>query len=152
MPQPPSPQCRPPTTVIRKGQHIWDEFYREVQVRTADTIGFFDKHDVVDELNRDQAIYAGEDIDRIPGVRSILLSFGRKHRKASFKHCEQWYPFVAMLDGYIFTDYRECWRNQVDVYRENWMGRNCIAIRGDKGQAAELFIERRYCSTIKKPT
>ena len=110
---------RPPTTVIRKGQRIWDEFYAEVAVKTADTIGFFDKHDVADTLNEDQAIYAGEAVDRIPGVRSILLSYGREHRKASFNNAEQWYPFIAMLDGYICTDYRECWRDHVDEYREN---------------------------------
>ena len=125
MPQPPSPNCHanipPPTTTIRDGQHIWDEFYQELQARTADTIGFYDKHDVVDELNEDQAVYAGEELDRIPEVRTVLLSFGRKRRKASFRYWEQWYPFVAMLDGYIFTDYRECWRNHVDVYREDWM-------------------------------
>ena len=43
------------------------------------------------------------------------------------------------MDGYIFTDYRSCWKGYVDVYRENGMRTNCICIRGDKGQAAELF-------------
>ena len=123
----------PPPTIIRRGQHIWDEFYEEVGVRTADTIGLFDKHDVVDTLNHNQAVYAGEAIDCIHGVRSILLSYGRDHRKASFKNWEAWYPFIGILDGYIFTDYRECWRDHVDVYRGNWMSTNCIAIKGDTG-------------------
>ena len=143
MPGPPSPNCHanipPPTITIRHGQHIWDEFYEELQIQTADTIGFFDKHDVVDELNEDQAEYAGEELDGILGVRTVLLSFGKKLRQASFFQWEQWYPSIAMLDGYIFTDFRECWRDQVDVYREPWMMTKCIGIRGDKGHAAELF-------------
>ena len=129
----------PPPTIIRRGQRIWDEFYEDVGVRTADIIALFDKHDVVGPLNYNQAVYVGEAIDRILGARSVLLSFGRNHPKARFRNSEPWNPFIRMLDGYIFTDYRECWRDHVEVYREDWMPTSCIAIRGDKGQAAELF-------------
>ena len=119
MPQPPSPSfyegVPQPTTTIRYGRHIWDEFYQQLQIRTADTIGLYDKHDVIDELNEDQAEYAGENLDRILGVRNVLLSFGKRHRRATFAQWEQWNPFVEMLDGYIFMDHRECWRNQIDV-------------------------------------
>ena len=85
MPYPPSPTT---TTTIRYGRHIWDEFHQELQVRTADTIGLFDKHNVIDEIDEDQATYASENLDRIPGVRDVLLSFGRNHRKGTFAQWE----------------------------------------------------------------
>ena len=123
MPSPPLPNCHanvpPPTTTIRYGQNTWCDFYQELQIRTADTIGLFDKHNVIEEINKDQATYAGETLDRIPGVRNGILSYGKKHCKATFFQWEPWNPCVEMMDGYIFTDHRNCWKGYVDVYRED---------------------------------
>ena len=125
--------------LIVRGKHIWSEFYWAAGLSNANTVALLDKHWVVDTLCERNAIRTGIKLEFLPGIRTVLLSYGRDHRKATFKRDEPWYPLINNMHGYIFTDYRECWRNTVEVYRENWMGMNCIAIRGDKGQAAELL-------------
>ena len=50
-----------------------------------------------------------------------------------------YHPMVAECDGHIFTDYREGHHRDVDVYREPWMKSNCVVVRGDKGQVADLM-------------
>ena len=50
-----------------------------------------------------------------------------------------YHSMVAECDGHIFTDYREGYHRSVDVYREPWMATNCVVVRGDKGQVAELM-------------
>lgn len=126
-------------TIIFRGQRIWDESCKAASIASANTVVLFDKHDVVDTLNNQQAIQAGEAIDYMPGIRSVLLSYGRDNRKGSFNPAERWRPYISCLDGYISTDYPDCWLNNVEAYGENWMPLHCIAIRGDKGQAAELL-------------
>ena len=45
---------------------------------------------------------------------------------------------IAECDGYTFTDYDVGMHPSVDIYRESWMDINCIGVRGDKGQLAQL--------------
>lgn len=132
----------PQPTIISRGQHIWEEFYEAAELGNAYTVAIVGKHHVADTLSNYQAIQSGQAIEFMPGIRSVLLSYGRDHRKGSFNRNERWHPFINSMDGYIFTDYSESWRGHVEVYRENWMPTQCIAIWGDKGQAAELLGTR----------
>ena len=131
---------RGPTRIFR-GRDLWDEFYEEAGVANCNSVSLFDKHNVADTLTNFEAEQSGGAIDFMPGIRSVLLSYGRRHRKGTFDRNTRYYPFISSMDGYIFTDFPQCWKDDVEVYRENWMPKNCITIRGDKGQAAELLVK-----------
>ena len=68
-----------------------------------------------------------------------MCSYGHEHRQRSLDPRNGYYPLVAECDGYIFTDHRAGFYGNVDVYRDPWMPLNCIGVRGDKGQAADLL-------------
>ena len=41
--------------------------------------------------------------------------------------------------GHIFTDFQIGVSSQLEIYRDDWMHRGCIGVRGDKGQVASLL-------------
>ena len=126
---------------IRHGNAVWNEFWAHLQY--ANTLAMFDKHHVVDAMTFKEAVYVGVELDHIQGMAGIVCSFGFKHRQQLFTPGAPWAPMVAECEGYVFTDYPTGNYRDVDVYREVWMAKNCIGVRGDKGQVASLL--RRPC-------
>ena len=61
-------------------------------------------------------------------------------------------PIHAECDGYIFTDYRIGYYRNVGVDRESWVARNCVAVRGDKGQVAQLLGALLRSSMVENTT
>ena len=128
--------------IIRSGHKVWNEFLQATGINVANTVALFDKHDVIDTLNREEAIESGCDLEHGVGVRNLVCSYGTCHRKETFDKNKVWYPFVNEMDGFIFTDQRKAegrYYNQINIYREDWMGITCIGVKGDKGQVAELI-------------
>ena len=124
------------------GVHILNEFREVTGLNHPDTyvVSMFDQHHVADSiLDWDVACDAGVKLELINNSVNLLCSFGHNHRRESFRRDSPWHPFIAELDGYIFTDYRVGYRRTVAVYRENWMEMNCVGVRGDKGQVAQLI-------------
>ena len=105
----------------------------------VDMAALFDHHDVVDTLDFDQACDVGACFDHAYDIAPILCSYGINHRLEAFDRNQPFAPMVAECEGHIFTDYREGWHRNVDVYREYWMPPSCIGFRGDKGQVAQLI-------------
>ena len=103
----------------------------------------FDKHDVVNTLDFDEACAVGVDFDHRDAIAPILCSYSPRNaidlRLETFDRTQPWAPMVGECDGHIFTDHREGFFRCVDVYREEWMLPNCIGFRGDKGQVARLI-------------
>ena len=98
-----------------------------------------DHHGVIDTMSFDQACQTGVDLDHCDDVTTFMCSFGKRHRRDALSTSAAYHPMVAECDGHIFTDYREGYHCDVDVYREPWMESNCVGIRGDKGQVADLM-------------
>ena len=137
------PYAQRPVTIGR-GLHIWEQFCEQTFVNDPHTrvVSMIDQHDVVDTLeDEDEAADAGVKLEAIDHSVNLLCSLDKNHghRKKSFNPDAAFRDFIVELDGYIFTDVRENWEPEVSVYRENWMELNCIGVRGDKGQVAQLF-------------
>ena len=96
-----------------------DEFYEAAGIQNCNSVALFDKHNVSDTLNHWQAEQTGGGIDFMPGIRSVLLSYGRKHRKGTFDRNTRYYPFISSMDGHISTDHPDSWKDRVEVYRGN---------------------------------
>ena len=50
-----------------------------------------------------------------------MLSKGRKYRETTFDPQVDYWPMIAELDGFIFTDYDVGYHKTVQIYREEWM-------------------------------
>ena len=127
---------------ISSGAEIWNEFVGSTGLDRANAVALFDQHDVIDTLSHDEAEDIGVEIDSLVGIRSYLCSYGKRHRQDSNDDRNSWGVFVAEMDGMIFTDHRQAherYRNQVIIYRSDWMNNTCIGVTGDKGQVAELM-------------
>ena len=98
-----------------------------------------DHHGVIDTMTPQQARHTGVDLDHCNEVTTLMCSFGRQHRRDAMNTRAAYHSMVAECDGHIFTDYPLGHQRSVDVYRESWMGSNCVGVRGDKGQVAELM-------------
>ena len=94
----------------------------------------------------------GVALDHIDDICSLIVSFGRAHRHETFRDDMDYMPMVNECEGYVFTDYRVSRHHSVDVYREQWMKTNCVAIRGDKGQVAALLGKPCLPFDIKEET
>ena len=134
---------------ISRGGGLFHRFCQEVGVNECDSISLFDHHNVIDELRRNTAIKVGLDMDHFDEQCSVLLSYGHMHRRNVFSRENDWYPMVAEMDGYIFTDVRRGQSERVEVYQNSWMREIChergyepnsiVGMTGDKGQAAYLL-------------
>ena len=100
-----------------------------------------DHNGVINTLSEDEAVDTGVELDHLDGTVILMCSYGYEHRQRSLDPGNDYYPLVAECAGYIFTDYRAGFHGSVDVYRDPWMPPNCIGIRGDKGQAADLLMK-----------
>ena len=130
----------PRERLIRSGRGTWREFCEAINLDydPDGVVALFDKHHVVDTLSFEEAVNTGVYMDHLEGVTTLLCSYGKSHRRETFDRDQPWSPMVNECDGHIFTDMREG-HPMVDVYREPWMSDTCVAIRGDKGQAAQLL-------------
>ena len=126
---------------IRHGYDLWREFCEctGLNIYPDGVVVFFDKHNVVDTMTFDEACDTGISLDHMEKVTSFICSYGRNRREETFSQCVPWCAMIAECDGHIFTDYRVGYRGFVDVYREDWMERTTIGVRGDKGQIAQLM-------------
>ena len=126
---------------IRHGKHVWREFcsctgISNATIRSAVMLDF---HDVIDTMNHEEAARTGVELDHLENTVTLACSYGHSKREHMFDRDAEWCPMIAECDGHIFTDYREGWHRTVDIYREDWMQKTCIAVRGDKGQVAKLL-------------
>ena len=130
-----------PWTGIRSGGGIWREFCSVSGASHAPSgiVAMLDHHGVIDTMSFDEACQTGVDFDHCDALTTFMCSFGRRHRQDALSVDAAYHPMVAECDGCIFTDYREGYHRDVDVYREPWMGPRCVGIRGDKGQVADLM-------------
>ena len=131
-------QRRYKTVDIRGGYNIWREFKLATNLDDCEVVSLLDKHDVVDNMARHEAENVGVDLDHKDYVCTLLCSYGKDKRLTAFDSSQPWYPMIAECDGYTFTDYHVGTHPSVDIYREAWMDINCIGVRGDKGQLAQL--------------
>ena len=69
----------------------------------------------------------------------LLCSYGKRHRRRAFLPQATFAPMIDDCAGHIFTDERIGVSSQVEIYRDDWMHRGCIGVRGDKGQVASLL-------------
>ena len=126
---------------IRKGTEVWREFCDATRLRyyRDGLCVLIDLHHVIDTMDHEESISLGVTLDHIEKATTILCSFGHAHRRKAFDITAEFYPIINECDGYIFTDYRQGYYESVDVYREPWMAKNCVGVRGDKGQVAKLI-------------
>ena len=118
---------------------MWREWMHKTSLDNVQCCALFDMHDVVDTLDKDQAIDVGVDLDHLDTIGTVICSFGKSHRHDVFDLNAEWCAFVAEMDGVVFTDYRWSWHDKVDIYREIGMNARTICVRGDKGQVASLL-------------
>ena len=135
------PSASPPSVALRYGVREWTQFLdaSDLVDLPRQAIALFDKHNVVDRMISRDATDVGTHLDFIEGARSLLCSFGNRYRQDAFVESLPYHPMIMEMDGHIFTDHRAGWHNTIDVYREGWMRPNCIGVRGDKSQVAELL-------------
>ena len=128
-------------TEIRNGGSIWHDFCNASGVLhpSCRVVVMLDHHGVIDTMTPQQARHTGVDLDHCNEVTTLMCSFGRQHRRDAMNTRAAYHSMVAECDGHIFTDYPSGHHRSVDVYREPWMGSNCVGVRGDKGQVAELM-------------
>ena len=126
---------------IRYGEDVWKEFCSCTGIThaTTRTAVMFDLHDVTDTMTHEEAARTGVEIDYLEHTVMLACSYGKRNRTRMFNRAAEWYPMIAECDGHIFTDFRDGWYKTVDIYRESWMDKTCIAVRGDKGQVAKLL-------------
>ena len=74
----------------------------------------FDKHDVVDTMDSDEACAVGVAFDHRDAIAPILCSFSPRNaidlRLETFDRTQPWAPMVCECDGHIFTDQSEAGR------------------------------------------
>ena len=142
---------------MASGQELLQQFCLESGITDSVSMTLFDHHNVVDEMSYDTAARVGVELSHLENHASILLSYGHRHRKATFDETRACFPMIAELDGYIFTDFRCNWNASVHVYQDDWMNeayhdngrRQCaiIGVRGDKGQIAGLLS--KTCTLVR---
>ena len=131
----------PRSIALRSGAREWSEFLRASNLHSLPwhAIALFDLHNVVDQMNFRDAVDVGVDLDHTEWVLPLLCSFGHRYRQGTFDANLSYRPMIMEMHGFIFTDFRVGWNNTIDVYRESWMPPNCIGVKGDKSQVAELL-------------
>ena len=135
--------------VVSSGRNILRQFCWDVGIDECASISLFDHHNVIDEMKENEAKKLGVDLDHLMDHRSVLLSYGHMHRRETFYQDRPYFPMVAEMDGYIFTDTTRGQTEKVAVYQHEWMRNVCddkgyeqctiIGMTGDKGQAASLL-------------
>ena len=109
---------------VRYGNAVWREFRAAAHLDedVVDMAALFDKHDVVNTLDFDEACAVGVDFDHRDAIAPILCSYSPRNaidlRLETFDRTQPWAPMVGECDGHIFTDQREGMHRYVDVYRE----------------------------------
>ena len=131
-------------TTIRNSSpdcNVWRTFCQMTGLSHPDShsVVMLDHGGVINTVSADEACDTGVERDHLDGTVTLMCSYGYGHRQESLDPTNDYYPLVAECAGYIFTDYRTGFHESVDVYRDPWMPLNCIGIRGDKGQAADLL-------------
>ena len=128
------------------GQKVLQEFLDAIDAKDQTFTALFDMHNVVDQLEGDEADMVFE----VSGFLTILCSFsGHTRRKADFKSNRHAWPgrkFVGKLDGKIFVDSKDHFdlsKFDIDtqVYRESFMKSNEICVRANKG-VVPLLLEK----------
>ena len=69
---------------IRRGEDMWREWMHTTSLDKVRRCALFDMHDVVDTLDKDQAIDVGVDLDHLESIGSVICSFGKSHRHGTF--------------------------------------------------------------------
>ena len=158
MPQLPCAIVRPPLshglgcTEIRNGGHLWQQFLDATNLRRARAVALYDMHHCLDTFSKKEAEWLSIEIDHMQRIGNVVCSKsgkGSEHRRRAFDQTKNMWPIVEVCDGVIFTDFAVGRHRCVDVYREYWMNERTIAVRGDKGQAAELLGSKNI-SGVKK--
>lgn len=126
---------------IGDGKEVWEEFCSCTGIRHATTrrAVLFDLHNVINTMNHEEAARTGVELDYLENTVTLACSYGHRNRQGMFNRNAEWCPMIAECDGHIFTDFREGWYSTVDIYRNDWMNKTCIAVTGDKGQVAKLL-------------
>ena len=127
--------------LVREGHNVLQEWISVTCVDHCDVraIAIFDKHDVVDTLGHQESVNTIVDLDHIPGLCTLICSFGHRFRRKTFWADNTYAPFIQGVDGVIFTDVRKNGCREVRIYREQWMHPRIICVDGDKGQVAALL-------------
>ena len=128
-----------PSIDIDGGYELWREFLEASNMRYWRCAAALDLHNVIDTLTWDQASHIGIHIDHNHHLGGLMLSKGRQYREGCLNADHAYWPLVDQLDGFIFTDYDKGRHNTVRIYRDTWMMPDTIAVKGDKGQIAQLL-------------
>ena len=108
----------------------------------------FDKHNVVDRMNNDEAADVGGEFHHMRHVCNVLCSHRRRHRQSTFDQNE-WLPFIVELDGYVFVDSRTPSGYPVQCYQEEWMDKKQLVSLVQRANLLSFFKSQQFCSTIK---
>ena len=143
--------CYRSPTYTSVGEQIFERFQADTGLANCPSVSVFDHHGVVDKMLEEEAVRVGTALDHLDHHCSFLLSYSSRrshYRQLAFDQNHAYFPMIAQLDGFIFTDLRRNDSPRVEVYQDDWMisyddcGRDkCarIGVKGDKGQVVELF-------------
>ena len=125
------------------GQLLWADWSELCHLRDARCVTMFDKHDVVDTLDWEEAADVGVSLDHLGyGTYNympvILCSRGIGWAHTAFQARAPWRPFVAELDGYVFTTDEKS-RLPVRVWQLPHLPPKAICTNGDKGTVSRLL-------------
>ena len=138
--------------VLSGGHDIAEEWLQATGLRLGDPGGpvapvqfaaLLDYHHVLDTLKEWEAGVLGVDLDHLSWgtdfIPCFLCSYGYKRSHHAFDPRNPAHPALKMLDGYVFTDFRQPKGPQFNIYRPEGWPKNAIRLTGDKSAVSRFL-------------